>query len=68
MTEPTPTSLGDWKRRFRELIEQARLAELSALERAALIVSIRRDADLITEPIPEADDPWRDIGYRRRGG
>jgi hypothetical protein len=66
-TNATPTNLGDWKRRFRALIEQARLSELNAIERAALIVAIRRDADLIAEPIPERDDPWGSIGYRRGG-
>jgi hypothetical protein len=63
MTEPT--NLESSKRRFRELIEQARLSQLTAVERAALVASIRRDADLIFEPIPEADDPWTSIGYRR---
>jgi hypothetical protein len=65
MTEPTPTNLEGWRRRFRAAIEQARLAQLTPVERAALVASIRRDADLITEPIPERDDPWGSIGYRR---
>jgi hypothetical protein len=61
VTEPSNFE-EDWKRRFRALIEQARLSELNAIERAALVAAIRRDADMIHEP--EADDAWRDIGYR----
>jgi hypothetical protein len=64
MTEPTPTSLDGWRRRFRDLLEQARLSALSPVERAALVVAIRRDADTITD-VPERDDPWSSIGYRR---
>ena len=64
MTEPTPTNLEGWKRQFRAAIEQARLSQLTAVERAALVASIRRDADMITD-VPEADDPWSSIGYRR---
>jgi hypothetical protein len=63
MTEPA--NLESWKRRFRDLIEQARLSELTPVERAALVASIRREADMITEPVPEPDDPWTSIGYRR---
>jgi hypothetical protein len=63
MTEPKNTE--SWKRRFRDLLEQARQLPLTPIERAALVASIRRDADLITEPIPERDDPWGSIGYRR---
>jgi hypothetical protein len=64
MTEPTPTNLEGWKRQFRALIEQARMAQLTPVERAALIVAIRRDADAITD-VPERDDAWTDLGYRR---
>ena len=42
MTEPTPTNLESWRRRFRDQIEQAQRSQLTLAEREELVAFVRK--------------------------